>query len=129
MRTSKRDRARQYVVGLCLFLGYVGVYLCRKNLAVAIPLLQRAFRASKADVGKIASAGDIAYTIGKFAWGPIIDRGSGRAGFLVALAGQTFNTPLLFAGVLVFAVAGVVLIGGLKRLEQNLAPWRAAQIE
>jgi NitT/TauT family transport system permease protein len=50
-------------------------------------------------------------------------------GFLVALAGQTFNTPLLFAGVLVFAVAGVVLIGGLKRLEQNLAPWRAAQIE
>jgi NitT/TauT family transport system permease protein len=46
-------------------------------------------------------------------------------GFLVALAGQTFNTPLLFAGVLVFAVAGIALIGGLKRLEQKLAPWRA----
>ncbi len=45
-------------------------------------------------------------------------------GFLVALAGQTFNTPLLFAGVLVFAVAGVALIGGLKHLEQKLAPWR-----
>ncbi|MGE5818867.1 MAG: ABC transporter permease [Deltaproteobacteria bacterium] len=47
-------------------------------------------------------------------------------GFLVALAGQTFNTPLLFAGVLVFAVAGIALIGGLKRLEQKLAPWRAS---
>lgn len=46
-------------------------------------------------------------------------------GFLVALAGQTFNTSLLFAGVLVFAVAGVVLIGALKRLERKLAPWRA----
>ncbi len=45
-------------------------------------------------------------------------------GFLVALAGQTFNTPLLFAGVLIFAVAGVALIGGLKHLEQKLAPWR-----
>ena len=45
-------------------------------------------------------------------------------GFLVALAGQTFNTPLLFAGVLVFAVAGIALTGGLKRLEQRLAPWR-----
>lgn len=48
-------------------------------------------------------------------------------GFLVALAGQTFNTPLLFAGVLVFAAAGVVLIGGLRRLEQKLAPWRTAE--
>ena len=47
-------------------------------------------------------------------------------GFLVALAGQTFNTPLLFAGVLIFAVAGIALIGGLKRLEQKLAPWRNA---
>ncbi len=47
-------------------------------------------------------------------------------GFLVALAGQTFNTPLLFAGVLIFAVAGIALIGGLKRLEQKLAPWRTA---
>jgi NitT/TauT family transport system permease protein len=48
-------------------------------------------------------------------------------GFLVALAGQTFNTPLLFAGVLIFALAGVALIGGLKRLEQRLAPWRTAE--
>ncbi len=47
-------------------------------------------------------------------------------GFLVALAGQTFNTPLLFAGVLIFSVAGIVLIGGLRRLEQKLAPWRTA---
>jgi NitT/TauT family transport system permease protein len=50
-------------------------------------------------------------------------------GFLVALAGQTFNTSLLFAGVLVFAAAGVALIGGLKRLEKRLAPWRVFELE
>jgi ABC-type nitrate/sulfonate/bicarbonate transport system permease component len=50
-------------------------------------------------------------------------------GFLVALAGQTFNTPLLFAGVLVFAAAGVAITGGLKRLEKTLAPWRALEDE
>ncbi len=48
-------------------------------------------------------------------------------GFVVALAGQTFNTPLLFAGVLVFACAGVAITAGLKLLEQKLAPWRLAR--
>ena len=45
-------------------------------------------------------------------------------GFLVALAGQTFNTSLLFAGVLIFAGAGVTLTAALKRMEEILAPWR-----
>src|SRR5438105_4837745 len=84
---AKPARSQQYVVGLCLFLGYVGVYLCRKNLSVAIPLLRQAFGASRATVGIIATAGDAAYTIGKFAGGPIIDRVSGRTGFLAALTG------------------------------------------
>lgn len=50
-------------------------------------------------------------------------------GFLVALAGQTFNTPLLFAGVLVFAGAGVAITAGLKRMEEKLAPWRRLEQE
>ncbi len=45
-------------------------------------------------------------------------------GFLVALAGQTFNSALLFAGVLVFAGAGVAATEALKQLEHTLAPWR-----
>lgn len=48
-------------------------------------------------------------------------------GFLVALAGQTFNTSLLFAGVLIFAAAGVAFTELLKRLEGKLAPWRRHQ--
>jgi ABC-type nitrate/sulfonate/bicarbonate transport system permease component len=54
---------------------------------------------------------------------------SAGLGFLVALAGQTFNTPLLFAGVLVFAATGVAITAGLKHLEHRLASWRVADIE
>jgi hypothetical protein len=31
-----------------LAAGYVGIYLCRKNLAVAVPMLQQSFGATKA---------------------------------------------------------------------------------
>ncbi len=45
-------------------------------------------------------------------------------GYLVALAGQTFNSALLFAGVLLFAGAGVAATEALKYAERRLAPWR-----
>jgi sugar phosphate permease len=68
-----------------LIVGYVGIYLCRKNLAVAMPLLQDAFHATREEVGRIASVGTLAYAAGKLATGPIVDRVGGRAGFLAAL--------------------------------------------
>lgn len=70
-----------------LIAGYVGIYLCRKNLSVAVPLLQRAFGASKAEVGRIASVGTLAYAAGKLTLGPVADRLGGRRGFLGALVG------------------------------------------
>lgn len=69
-----------------LALGYVGVYLCRKNVSVAMPVLQEHFHATKAEVGAIASAGTLAYAIGKVVNGPIVDRVGGRRGLLLALA-------------------------------------------
>jgi sugar phosphate permease len=48
-----------------LGLGYVSIYLCRKNLGVAIPLLQEAFSVKKEGVGWIASCGTVAYALGK----------------------------------------------------------------
>lgn len=47
-------------------------------------------------------------------------------GYLINLAGQSFDTALLLAGVLVFALTGVVLTGLLQALERRLAPWRQA---
>jgi sugar phosphate permease len=86
MDTGAEPR-RAWTIALWLGLGYVAIYLCRKNLGVAVPLLQSAFGADKAQVGIIASASTVAYMAGKFLSGPVIDRVGGRAGFLAALAG------------------------------------------
>jgi sugar phosphate permease len=64
-RAAPEGEARGWRVVLVLALGYVGVYLCRKNLSVAVPLLQQAFGATKAEVGTVASVGTVAYAIGK----------------------------------------------------------------
>src|SRR5262249_22962394 len=69
-----------------LVLGYIGVYLCRKNFGVANPLIREAFHLDKEQIGRIASYSTAAYMIGKFVFGPIIDRIGGRVGFLVSLA-------------------------------------------
>ena len=78
-------RARATVAALAL--GYVGVYLCRKNLAVAVPLLSTAFGASKGEIGRVASIGTAAYALGKLVLGPAVDRVGGRVGFVAALFG------------------------------------------
>lgn len=80
-----------------IVLGYIGVYLCRKNFSVAVPLLQEKFNATRAEVGMIASYSTIAYAAGKFIFGVVVDRVGGRIGF--------------FASLLVVAVMGVA--GGL----------------
>jgi ABC-type nitrate/sulfonate/bicarbonate transport system permease component len=49
---------------------------------------------------------------------------SAGVGHLISIAAQTFNTAQLLAAVLIFALAGVVITGGLMQLERRLAPWR-----
>jgi sugar phosphate permease len=68
-------------------LGYIGIYLCRKNLTVAVPMIQKALGVNKAEVGAISSSATMAYMLGKIIFGPVIDRFGGRISFLVALAG------------------------------------------
>jgi sugar phosphate permease len=69
-----------------LVLGYVGVYLCRKNFSVAIPMLREAFGASREELGQIASISTVAYLAGKLSFGVVIDRLGGRLCFLTSLA-------------------------------------------
>lgn len=85
----------------CLILGYIGVYLCRKNFAVAVPLLQPAFGTDKAHIGAIDSYATVAYMLGKLFWGPnLVDRFGGRICFIVVLLGVA-----LFGGLSAFAVS------------------------
>ena len=69
---TSRERAGWSVV-TALAVGYVGVYLCRKNLAVAMPMLQQSFGATKGQVGIVASVGTLAYAAGKVIIGPFVD--------------------------------------------------------
>jgi sugar phosphate permease len=104
-----------------LGIGYVGVYLCRKNLAVAIPLLQSAFGATKEEVGRIASAGTFAYAIGKFVNGVIVDRIGGRRGFLLSLVAVACCGA---AGALAPGILGLMLFYSLNRFAGSAA-WNA----
>lgn len=49
---------------------------------------------------------------------------SGGVGHLMSRASQTFDTATVLAGVLMFAVAGVVVFALLRALERRLSPWR-----
>src|SRR5919202_6349883 len=44
-------------------------------------------------------------------------------GYVIVRAGATFDTPRLFAGVLIFTVVGVLLGWGPQALERRLLPW------
>ena len=88
-----------------LILGYIGVYLCRKNFAVAVPMLQTTFSANKAQIGAIDSYATIAYMSGKLFWGPnLVDRFGGRLCFFIVLSGVA-----LFGGVSAFAISLPIL--------------------
>lgn len=83
----------------------MGVYLCRKNVSVAIPMIQKAFGVNKAETGDIISFSAAAYAIGKFLFGPIIDKLGGRICLLLVMAGVA-----LFGGLSAFAGSIPVLV-------------------
>ena len=78
----------------------MGVYLCRKNLSVSIPMIQKAFGVTKAQTGDIISYSAAAYAIGKFVFGPIIDKLGGRICLLMVMGGVA-----LFCGLGAFATS------------------------
>jgi sugar phosphate permease len=88
-----------------LGVGYSGYYFCRSNLSVVLPdlihdLAQHGVTASQAQVhlGFIASAGVMAYAVGKFVSGSLADLFGGRRNFLGGMAGSIFFTILFMLG-------------------------------
>ncbi len=84
---------RAYAYLFTLVAAYVGVYLCRKNVSVAVPILQAQWGINKEQVGLIGSVSTFAYASGKFIFGPITDRLGGRN----ALAASMLLTALFGA--------------------------------
>jgi OPA family glycerol-3-phosphate transporter-like MFS transporter len=99
-----------------LGVGYSGYYFCRSNLSVVLPdlihdLAQHGVTASEAQVrlGFIASAGTMAYAVGKFISGSMADLFGGRRNFLGGMAGSILFTLLfvLSGGFPLFTLAWV----------------------
>lgn len=101
-----------------LIVGYIGVYLCRKNFSVAVPLLQADLGVTKAQVGVVASVSTLAYALGKFFFGPVIDRFGGRICFLLSLVGVAIFGGL---GGMVTGLAALTWLYSANRLTGSAA--------
>jgi sugar phosphate permease len=94
--------------------GYAGYYLCRSDLAVAMPLLIAEMARhgiapddARIQLGTIASLGVFAYAIGKFPGGWLADFLGGRRNFLFGMGGSILFTVLfgLAGGIPLFTIA------------------------
>ena len=83
---KKLKRWRTSTFWVCL-IGYIGYYLCRKNLSAAVPLIGEAFSYTNSELGLIALSGEIAYAIGKFINGPMADKIGGKKIFILGMIG------------------------------------------
>jgi sugar phosphate permease len=101
-----------------LVLGYIGVYLCRKNFSVALPMIQAELGVSRAELGLVASVSTIAYAAGKFIFGPVIDRVGGRTCFL----GSLFLVAMFcLAGGMMPTLGGLVVVYSANRFAGSAA--------
>jgi sugar phosphate permease len=91
----KLKRWRLSTFWVCL-MGYVGYYICRKNLSAAIPLMSVEFGFSNSELGLIALYSEIAYALGKFINGPLGDKIGGKKIFLIGMAGA-IGANILFS--------------------------------
>ncbi|GMT48478.1 MAG: hypothetical protein IEMM0008_0017 [bacterium] len=73
-----------------MLIGYIGYYLCRKNLSAALPILEDTFGYTNDQLGLIDLYSGIAYAVGKLINGPLGDKIGGRRIFLIGMAGAIF---------------------------------------
>jgi OPA family glycerol-3-phosphate transporter-like MFS transporter len=103
----------QGVTAATLLVGYAAYYICRSNLSVAAPLIVKELGPGGVDkrtIGLIASAGVLAYAIGKLVNGVLGDFLGGRFQFLLGMGGAIAATVWfgLSAGVALFVGAWVL---------------------
>nr|WP_040547617.1 MFS transporter [Pedosphaera parvula] len=66
-------------------IGYACFYLVRKNIGIAMPVLEKDLHITKSDLGLFLSSHGVLYGLSKFANGFIADRANARALMVVAL--------------------------------------------
>ena len=94
------------------FIGYTVFYLCKKNIAVALPGLSEEFGFTNTELGLLGSSLYLTYGIGKFVNGVLAD-GSDVRKFLPTALIMTAIANLCFALSAVFITPGEVSFFGL----------------
>lgn len=113
---------------VCL-LGYIGYYLCRKNLPAAFPLLSEEFGYTNSQLGLIAAYSEIAYAVGKLINGPLADKLGGKKIFLTGMLGAIFFNLVfsqlgnLTAFIIVWCLCRYFLSMGWGALAKMIGAW------
>jgi len=94
------------------FIGYTVFYLCKKNIAVALPGLQEDFGYTNTELGLLGSSLYLTYGIGKFINGVLAD-GSDVRKFLPTALIMTAIANLCFALSAIFVTPGEFTFFGL----------------
>lgn len=112
-----------------MLFGYVGYYICRKNISAALPLMAVAFGFSNSQLGLIGFWATFAYAMGKFVNGPLADRIGGRRIFLVGMAGAIVCNVLFALGsslsyfIFIWCVCNYFLSAGWGGIAKTIGAW------
>ena len=84
IRASYRRWQRRVLVST--IIGYAVFYFVRKNLSIAMPLMERELHISKSGLGLFLTLHGVLYGVSKFANGFLGDRCNARAFMVIGLA-------------------------------------------
>jgi sugar phosphate permease len=125
----KKLRAWRLSTFWVMLIGYIGYYLVRGNLPIAIPLIAQTFQYTNTQLGIVLTFSELAYAIGKLTTGPLADRVGGKTVFILGLAGAVlFNVlfPLnhtLFYFTVIWCLCRYFLSMGWGGLTKVIGEW------
>ncbi len=105
-------RAWQRRVLISSIIGYATFYFVRKNLSVAMPVMETALGISKARLGLILTVHGVIYGVSKFTNGFLGDRCNARAFMVVGLAGSAIVNVFFGLSSAIFTFALFWMING-----------------
>jgi len=112
-----------------MLIGYIGYYLIRGNLPVALPLLNQEFGYSNTQLGYILTVSELFYALGKFTTGPMADVIGGKKIFMIGMVGAIFLNfafplfPGLMYFIVIWSIARYFLSMGWGGLAKIIGAW------
>ncbi len=105
-------RSWQFKILVSSIIGYATFYLVRKNLPVAMPVMEHDLGISKSQLGLFLTLHGVLYGVSKFANGFFADRCNARAFMVVGLAASALLNLLFGLSSTVFALGFFWMLNG-----------------